>query len=93
MIARFLLIAGIAGGSLIAATLATAQSLPLGAAINAIGHAQRAGATPSSSDTGRMSGSKRPKGAATPSRPVSPQPYSDRPARRKHPVNISRDNG
>ena len=60
MIARFLLIAGIAGGSLIAATPATAQSLPLGAAINAIGHAQRAGATPSSSDSGRMSGSNRP---------------------------------
>jgi hypothetical protein len=40
-----------------------------------------------------MSGSEHPKGAATPSRPVSPQPHSDRPARRKHPVNISQDNG
>jgi hypothetical protein len=93
MIARFFLIAGIAGGSLIAANPATAQSLPLGAAINAIGHAQRSGAAPSSSDSGRMSGSGRPKGAATPSRPVARQPYSDRPARRKHPVNISQDNG
>ena len=93
MIARFLLIAGIVGGCLTAATPAMAQSLPLAAAIGAIGDAQRAGATPSSSVTGRKSGSERPKGAATPSRPVSPQPYSDRPARRKHPVNISQDNG
>ena len=95
MLVRMLLMAGLAGGSLAAGSSAMAQSMPLGPVMNAIGRAQQAGTAPPSLDpgTGRVSGSARAKGRAMPSRPVSSQPFSDKPARRKHPVNISRDNG
>ncbi|WP_262271253.1 MULTISPECIES: hypothetical protein [Microvirga] len=95
MIIRLLLTAGLAGGFLAEASSAMAQSMPSGPAMNAAGRAPQAGTPPASLEPGdgRVVGTGRAKGGAMPSRPVSPQPFSDRPARRKHPVNISRDNG
>ena len=93
MIVRLLVMAGLAGASLAAGSAAMAQSMPLGPMMNAAGRAQQAGTPASSPEPGRVSGSGPGQGRALPSRPNSSRPFSDKPARRKHPVNISRDNG
>lgn len=80
MTARPLLVAGVLLLPLMATSHVAAHSLPTGPAINAIGRAQNVGA--STPGTRRLASSKRSQGA-----PAS------RPARRKHPVNRSQDNG
>jgi hypothetical protein len=81
MTARPLLAAGALLLPLIAASHVAAQSLPPGSGINAISRAQRPGVP--APDGSRMSSKERPQGTVAPSRP----------ARRKHPVNRSQDNG
>jgi len=90
MIARSLLIASIASGSLIAASSAMAQYVPLGSVMNAIGNA---GAASSSPNNGQVSGKEQPQRVKTP--PTYPGVVaapSGPPARRKHPANRSQDN-
>ena len=90
MIVRSLLIAGFAGTSLIVACPALAQYIPLGPAMNAVRSSQPA--PPPGMQAQQPSGERR-KGVVTQPGSTGPQPYSDRPARRKNPVNRSQDNG
>ena len=90
MIVRSLLIAGFAGTFLIAACPVLAQYIPLGPAMNAVRSAQPA---PSPGMQAQQPSGERRKGVVTRPRTTGPQPYSDRPARKKNPVNRSQDNG
>ena len=90
MIVRFLSIAGIASCCLIATAPAVAQYIPLGPVMNTVRSAQPA---PPPGVQAQQPGGERRKGVVTQPRSTSPQPFSDRPARRKNPVNRSQDNG
>jgi hypothetical protein len=95
MIARFLLIAGIAGSPLVAASPAMTQTLPLGSVMNAVRSAQPAPQPRGQAQQPPAQGSKatQPGGAAVKSRPKAGTFYLMRSKNRRLYGGRSEDNG